>query len=195
MIIRKLFKFEGSHRVLDCTADRCKKSFHGHSYVVEVFLSSDGPDNAGMVCDFHLLKNVKMFIDSFDHTHVISSQESEDVKSFFKENNERWIEMSINPSAENFAAMFYYFIEGILKATDFLNGENGIRLESVRVHETATGYAEAFCSDMYHWLPKAISLSFSSGVRKDWNANLTHFIDEIGTVHPDKIYFINPKIK
>ena len=44
MIIRKLFKFEGAHIVRDCSSDRCKFSIHGHSYVVEVFLTSDKLD-------------------------------------------------------------------------------------------------------------------------------------------------------
>jgi 6-pyruvoyltetrahydropterin/6-carboxytetrahydropterin synthase len=41
MIIRKQFKFEGAHIVRNCTTRRCKKSIHGHSYVVEVFFTSN----------------------------------------------------------------------------------------------------------------------------------------------------------
>ena len=55
MIIRKLFKFEGSHIVRNCTSDRCSHSLHGHSYKVELFLTADHLDNAGMVVDFGLL--------------------------------------------------------------------------------------------------------------------------------------------
>lgn len=179
MIIRKKFKFEGSHRVLKCTADRCKKSFHGHSYIVEVFLYAQAPDNGGMVCDFHLLENVKMFIDSFDHTHVLNEEETTEVKDFFKRNNERWIQMSLNPSAENFAAMLFAIISEILKRTKFKNGEQNITLQAVRVHETATGYAEATQDDFLQWIEEPLSMVFSEGVKKDWFINMKAFIDDL----------------
>ena len=76
MLIRKLFKFEGSHIVRDCTSQRCSHSIHGHSYQVEIFIKSRHLDFGQMVVDFGLLKGtVKDFIDSFDHTHVMWSRE------------------------------------------------------------------------------------------------------------------------
>lgn len=189
MIIRKKFKFEGSHRVLNCTADRCKKSFHGHSYIVEVFLYAEAPDNGGMVCDFHLLENVKMFIDSFDHTHVLNEEEPEEVKDFFKKNNERWIQMSLNPSAENFAAMLYTMISEILKRTEFKNSEKHLLLKAVRVHETATGYAEATYEDYLKWIKKPLSIVFSAGVRKDWRICMDDFIDDFFKGEMSKEYY------
>ena len=77
MIIRKLFKFEGAHIVRNCSSVRCKKSIHGHSYVVEVFFSSDGFDNGMMVMDFGLMKGtIKDFIDGFDHAYSMWDKES-----------------------------------------------------------------------------------------------------------------------
>lgn len=194
MLITKIFKFEGSHRVIDCTAERCKKSFHGHSYVVEIKLSADKLDNAGMVCDFHLLKTIKMFIDSFDHCHLMWSKDDPKTNEFFKTENDRWIELPVNPSCENISLFILWFIEKILKATEFNNGEGDIGCVAVKVHETVTGSATAFQSDTQR-LPVNMSFSFSKGVTKDWSADLVHFISEIGTVHPEKKYFINPKIE
>lgn len=45
MLIRKKYTFEGAHIVRNCSSDRCKKSIHGHSYIVEVLFTSDKLDN------------------------------------------------------------------------------------------------------------------------------------------------------
>ena len=56
--------------------------------------------------------------------------------------------MPVSPSAESYSLMFLKFIDHILKNTKFSNGEGDVKISSVRVHETKTGYAEAFVSDM-----------------------------------------------
>ena len=78
MIIRKLFKFEGAHIVRHCSSEKCRENIHGHSYVVEVFLTSDKLDNGYMVMDFCRLDKVKQFIESFDHTYSLWNREPED---------------------------------------------------------------------------------------------------------------------
>ena len=52
MVIRKLFKFEGAHIVRNCSSHRCRENIHGHSYIVEVFITSDKLDRGYMVMDF-----------------------------------------------------------------------------------------------------------------------------------------------
>ena len=149
MIIRKLFKFEGAHIVRNCSSERCKKSIHGHSYIVEIFFTSKGLDNGYMVMDFGLMKdNIKDFIDGFDHAYTMWMKETNEFKNFIKNNSDRWIELPISPSAEGFALLFLYVIDKIIKATEFNNGEKEVEVTSVRVHETATGYAEAFREDL-----------------------------------------------
>lgn len=169
MIIRKKFKFEGAHIVRNCSTNRCKKSIHGHSYEVEVFFSSNTLDNGYMVYDFGLTKkHIKNIIDSFDHAYSLWSGESEEFKNFFKTNSERWIEMPISPSAESYSLMFLKFIDHILKNTTFKNGEGDVQVSSVRVHETQTGYAEAFMSDM-ETMPLDLSkVFFSKQIINEW---------------------------
>lgn len=148
MIIRKQFKFEGAHIVRNCSSRRCRENIHGHSYIVEVFITSDKLDNGYMVMDFCRLDKVKQFIESFDHTYSLWNQEEEEFKAFIYKYNRRVAEIPISPSAEGYALMFFYALDQILKNTDPINGEGHIQLYSVRVHETATGYAEAFREDM-----------------------------------------------
>jgi 6-pyruvoyltetrahydropterin/6-carboxytetrahydropterin synthase len=149
VIIRKKFSFNGSHVVRNCSSERCKKSIHSHTYIVELFFTSNGLDNGMMVMDFGLMKGtIKDFVSAFNDTYSIWNKEDEEFKKFIKENYDRWIEMPVSPSAEAYSLMFFKVIDKILKATEFNNGEQEVHLHSVRVHETATGYAEAFKEDM-----------------------------------------------
>ena len=115
MIIRKLFKFEGAHIVRHCSSEKCRENIHGHSYVVEVFLTSDKLDNGYMVMDFCRLDKVKQFIESFDHTYSLWNREPEDFKAFIYQYNRRVAELPVSPSAEGYALLFFYAIDHILK--------------------------------------------------------------------------------
>jgi len=169
MIIRKKFKFEGAHIVRNCSTKRCKTSIHGHSYVVEVFITSSKLDNGYMILDFGLTKkHIKNIIDSFDHAYSLWEEESEEFKSFFKTNSQRWIEMPLSPSAEVYSLMFLKFIDHILKNTVFTNGEGDVKVSSVRVHETDTGYAEAFREDMKTMPFDLSKVTFSKEVINEW---------------------------
>ena len=143
MIIRKQFKFEGAHIVRNCTSQRCRENIHGHSYIVEVFITSDKLDHGYMVMDFCRLNGVKEFVESFDHTYSLWQEESNELKSFIYQFNSRVAEIPASPSAEGYALLFFYIIDQTLQNTEKINGEGCIQLHSVRVHETATGYAEA----------------------------------------------------
>lgn len=195
MIIRKLFKFEGAHIVRDCSSDRCKKSIHGHSYIVEVKLKSFMLDNAGMVVDFGLLKGtVKDAIDAFDHTYSLWTKEKDDYKSFIKSHSDRWIEMPCSPTAEMYAVMFYAIINKIIKKTEFNNGEKDVELLSVRVHETDTGWAEADQQDYINiWLRGGYSINniiFSDGIKKEWKD--PQMWEKL--LSDEDITFYNPKV-
>jgi len=169
MIIRKLFKFEGAHIVRNCSSELCKKSIHGHSYIVEVFLSASGLDNGQMIYDFGLMKGtIKDFIESFDHAYSIWNKEGDEFKNFMMTHSDRWILMPVSPSAEAYSLMFLFVIDKIMNATDCNNGEKGVFVNSVRVHETATGYAEAFRPDLT-WVDFRLKdIVFSDAIKKDW---------------------------
>ena len=169
MIIRKKFKFEGAHIVRDCSTDRCKKSIHGHSYVVEVFLSGNKLDNGHMIYDFGLTKStIKDIIDSFDHAYTLWSQEKKEFKQFIQTHSDRYVELPVSPSAECYALSILFLIDKILKSTSFSNGEGNVYVKSVRVHETETGYAEAFQEDL-NWFEYQLSdIKFSQAIKQDW---------------------------
>ena len=173
MIIRKLFTFENAHIVRFCSSKRCRTSIHGHSYKAEVLLSSNFLDNAGMVYDFGLMKqNIKCIIDSFDHATTIFSGDEAEYKSDLKKHSARWVEIPLNPSAEQFCRIFFVIIDRLLSTTIMQNGEREVKLESIIVHETDTGYAQCFRDDAYNAKMGEINLDrivFSRAVIDEWD--------------------------
>ncbi len=148
MRIRKSFRTEGpAHIVRNCSTDRCSKSIHGHTYHWELVLSGNKLDDAGMLVDFGLLGNeIKAFFDSFDHCHMMWNREQE--YEFFKDYSERFVGVPFSPSAENMAIFALRVCHKIISNTDFANNEGHIAIDSVRVHETETGWAEATMEDI-----------------------------------------------
>lgn len=170
MIIRKLFKFEGAHIVRNCSSVHCRENIHGHSYIAEIFISSDQLDNGYMVMDFGRLNHVKEFIESFDHSYSLWQGENKEFKDFIYRYNQRVVEIPVSPSAEGFALMFFFAIDKILQHIEPINGEGHVRLSSVRVHETATGYAEAFREDLKLVDFGLSDIHFSKGITDEWKS-------------------------
>lgn len=194
MEITKIFTFEGSHIVRNCTSRRCSHSVHGHSYKVEVTIESATLDNAQMVMDFGLMKgSIKSLIDAFDHTHLICTKESKSYKKFFKENNERWIELPFNPSAEMLSLCLIFMVELILTYTQFNNGESSdIHVKSVTVHETATGRATSYEEDLDNlWdIGWCRDILFSPELIAEMPDDLKRLL-----MDPEDYYIVNPKVE
>lgn len=173
MIIRKLFKFENAHVVRGCSTQRCRASLHGHSYKVEVLFESKYLDNGQMVYDFGLMKQgMKELIDSFDHGVAIWSGDDKSYIASMKEHSNRWVVIPVSPSCEQFSRVLFLMLDRLLSTTQMINGEHGVRLHSIIVHETETGYAQAYEEDAYSELMGLIDLNaihFSDEVREGWS--------------------------
>lgn len=172
MIIRKSFKFENAHIVRGCSSQRCRASIHGHSYIIEILFESNFLDNGQMVYDFGLMKqNMKDLIDSFDHAITLWDGDNKEYLEDMKKHSDRWVQLPVSPSAEQFSRVIFVLINELLKLTSMVNGEKKVQLHSVIVHETATGYAQGFEEDAYSEFMGTINLNkiiFSDGVRADW---------------------------
>jgi len=191
MIIRKLFKFENAHIVRDCSTIRCSENIHGHSYKVEVLLESNYLDNGQMVYDFGLTKlYIKELIDSFDHAITLWSGDNKEYIEDMKKHSSRWIELPVSPSAEQFSRVIFLIVERVLACTGMVNGERDVRVHSIIVHETQTGYAQGFRDDAYSSLMGKIDLQdiiFSPQIQNEWSDN--ELWDKLLT----KTKIINPK--
>lgn len=184
MVIRKTFKSECAHIVRGAYTHLCKCNFHGHSYVYELFLKSDTLDNAGMVTDFTFVKKYfKSLFDSFDHASVLLTSEKPEILNCFKNNFERVIISKWNSTAE-LQSMFFTYIG--CKIIDYLtenrlweNGETGVTIDSVIVHETQSGYAKTTMHDitMVSLEKRKIfnDIEFSNGIQKEWTPEFKKF--------------------
>lgn len=173
MLIRKLFKFENAHIVRDCSTRRCSENIHGHSYKVEVLLESNYLDNGQMVYDFGLTKlYIKELIDSFDHAITLWSKDDPAYIDAMKQYSSRWVKLPVSPSAEQFSRVIYLMVERVLACTEMQNGEKEVKLYSIIIHETETGYAQGFKEDAHSelmgWIPLE-EIVFSEQVKLEWS--------------------------
>jgi len=193
MRIRKLFKFENAHIVRDCTTQRCSENIHGHSYKIEVLLESNYLDDGQMVYDFGLTKRyIKELIDSFDHAITLWSKDDENYLLAMKKYSNRWVELPVSPSAEQFSRVIYLMVERVLACTDMQNGEREVNLHSVIVHETETGYAQGFKEDAHSKLMGEIILEdiiFSQQVQSEWSDEKLweKLLQKVPMVNPRKV--------
>lgn len=177
MIIRKIFKFENTHIVRNCSTKRCRSSIHGHSYKVELLFSSNAFDNAQMLYDFGLMKDgMKDLIDAFDHSITLWKDDDKEYIAAMKKFSDRWVELPVSPTAEQFSRVIFIMVDMLLQSTIFVNGEAKVELDSVVVHETDTGYAKSNKDDAYSEVFGLINpseIKFSSAVCEDfYNPNL-----------------------
>ncbi len=172
MIIRKLYRFEASHIVRNCSSDRCKYSIHGHSFRCELFLTADRLDRGQMVYDFGLLKGtVKEFLDAFDHAALFWERESAAYKRLIRSQSKRWVQLPVSPTAEQLSRVIFAAVQALLDATDKVNGDATARVHSVILHETETGYAQCLREDVYGGALGEVALKrivFSPQVKAEW---------------------------
>ena len=191
MIIRKLFKFENAHVVRGCSTLKCRSSIHGHSYKVELLFESNFLDNGQMVYDFGLMKqNMKDLIDSFDHSITLWNKDDKEYIEDMKKHSQRWVELPVSPSAEQFSRVFFIMIDKLLSLTSSINGEREVKLHSVIVHETDSGYAQAFVDDAYSKNMGIIyfnDIIFSNAIKKEHKDK--RLLEKISNDES----FINPK--
>lgn len=120
---------------------------HGHSYRLFVTVkgspSGDPADpKLGMVMDFGVLKGIvnRLITSRYDHAMMIRRTDGntgfiETLKARFT----RIIEVPYQPTCENLISYFASIIAPELPA--------GVSLHSLRLHETATSFAEWFAED------------------------------------------------
>jgi 6-pyruvoyltetrahydropterin/6-carboxytetrahydropterin synthase len=172
MIIRKIFNFENTHIVRKCSSKKCRSSIHGHSYKVEILFESDSFDDAQMVYDFGLMKtHMQDLVESFDHSITLWNKDDKGYVAAMKKYSDRWVELPVNPTAEQFARVIFLLVDLLLSKTVFVNGEGRININSVIVHETDSGYAQANSKDAYSESLGMINpndIIFSNAVKEDW---------------------------
>ncbi|MBR2962567.1 MAG: 6-carboxytetrahydropterin synthase [Alistipes sp.] len=143
--LTKEFTFEAAH-VLWGYDGLCRE-LHGHSYrlyvtVVGEPVADDSSPKLGMVMDFGELKAIvsREVVSRLDHSLILRrSSEAERLLGSLEGIAERIVVVDYQPTCENMLYDFAHRIDAALP--------QGVRLHSLRLHETATSYAEWFAAD------------------------------------------------
>ncbi len=143
--LTKEFSFEAAH-ALDGYDGPCRE-IHGHSY--RLFVTVKGspvrdPEDPkyGMVMDFGVLKRIvnEEIVSCFDHALVLKRPEPG--SELFRVLSARFgnvVTVDYQPTCENMLGDFAARIAARLP--------EGVMLHSLRLHETATSFAEWFAED------------------------------------------------
>lgn len=125
------------------------REIHGHSY--KLFVTVKGKPESdpespklGMVMDFGVLKRIvnEQIVNRLDHSLTMRrSPMSEELLNTMCYRFDRVVVVDYQPTCEN---MLVDFAERLLEALP-----EDIELHSLRLHETATSYAEWFASDNF----------------------------------------------
>ncbi len=143
--LTKEFSFEMAH-ILEGYDGPCR-NVHGHSYRLEVTVIGDPIADSknpkyGMVMDFGQLKSIvnKLIVGRFDHVLLVNS--SSTLLSIADKLSLGKIEVvDYQPTCENLLIHFAKLISAELPKE--------VALHHLKLHETATSYAEWFASDNY----------------------------------------------
>jgi 6-pyruvoyltetrahydropterin/6-carboxytetrahydropterin synthase len=140
--LTKEFRFEMSH-ALDEYQGLCR-NLHGHSYKLFVTIIGDysktnESNDSGMVLDFKSIKELveRNVIQDFDHAVVLCKDSS--FASVLQQTNTKLILFDNQPTCENLIMEFHKRISSILPS--------GIKLARLKLHETATSFAEWLIED------------------------------------------------
>jgi 6-pyruvoyltetrahydropterin/6-carboxytetrahydropterin synthase len=125
-----------------------------------------------MIYDFGLMKtNMQDLIESFDHSITLWNKDDKGYIAAMKKYSDRWVGLPVNPTAEQFARVIFILVDLLLSRTVFVNGEGRININSVIVHETDSGYAQANSKDAYSESLGMINpnnIIFSDAAKEDW---------------------------
>jgi len=146
--IAKSFLVESGH-ILSKHPGACRFP-HGHSRTVEIVLVAETLDNRDMVSDFKALKQaVAPFVERFDHSLALNT---DDPQFSYLENTygDRIIRFEhVDPTSEVMARMIFQHARDALQKLASETGPDTrypvrpiVRVEKVRVTETASSWAE-----------------------------------------------------
>ena len=139
--ITKEFRFEMAHLLWNY--DGLCKNIHGHSYILFVTVLGDiitdqSSPKVGMVLDFGDLKTIvkEEIVDVLDHAIAVSDKSPHVHLDTY---TERIIPLPYQPTCENMVVDFSTKIKARLP--------KHLTLHSIKLHETATSFAEWFATD------------------------------------------------
>ena len=145
--LTKEFNFEAAHS-LEGYDGACRE-IHGHSYRLFVTIKGEPSRDAydpkqGMVMDFGLLKSIvnEQIISRLDHSFIVRrTEQGLALREMLAEHYDNIVLVDYQPTCEN---MLADFAERLLESLP-----DEVELHSLRLHETATSFAEWYAEDNF----------------------------------------------
>ena len=143
--LTKEFTFEAAHS-LEGYDGACRE-IHGHSYRLMVTIKGEPSTDAydpkqGMVMDFGLLKRIvnEQIVNRLDHAFIMRrTEQGVELRQMLEPMYSNIVLVDYQPTCENMLADFAARLQQALPS--------GVELHSLRLHETATSYAEWYEED------------------------------------------------
>ena len=142
--VTREFDFEMAHALWNYDGD-CR-NIHGHSYKLFVTIlgepvSDQNSPKLGMVLDFKDLKKIvkQPLVDFLDHSLVVYRESDDEALSGLKGFYKKVHVVDFQPTCENLVVFMVDKIKSLLAP--------GLELQSVKLFETATSYAEWYAED------------------------------------------------
>lgn len=136
--VQKVLHFCAAHQLLE---GGDPGSIHGHTYRVEITLSSESLEN-GMVVDLRLLEELRGLIGLFDHKLLLPLVLCDHYQGLLEEYGSRLMVTDYNPTVEQIALDIHdrvrQQIAGLLRD----NQHRLLHLDKVRVYEDAEQWGE-----------------------------------------------------
>lgn len=138
--VTKEFTFDMAHALFNY--DGPCKNIHGHTYRLQVTVSgyaNQDPQNVkcGMLIDFGQLKKIvaEQVIDKYDHALVLNEAVPASLRASCYAISEKVHFVSFQPTCENMLISIRFTLLPILE-------KMGFTLQTVRLYETSTSWAE-----------------------------------------------------
>jgi len=142
--LTRVFHFNMAHVLLNYPG-KCK-NIHGHTYRLEVTVkgilrNEDDSPNKGMLIDFSDFKNLiqNKIIAVWDHSLMIHQNSDPVLLSALKNNYEKIMVVSFQPTTENMICELALIIKSILPPD--------LQLFSLKLYETENSFAEWYDSE------------------------------------------------
>lgn len=142
--VTKEFNFEIAHALWNY--DGPCANIHGHSYrmfvtVIGEPINDSGNPKNGMVIDFGDLKKIikQEIITPLDHAIILNKKAQESLKSLNNQMFKKQYFVDYQPTCENMV------IDFVKKIQDQI--PDHLKLHSLKLHETATSFAEWYAED------------------------------------------------
>jgi len=136
---------ETAHRFFKASSSPKCRSIHGHRWQIILTLNAEALDEQGMVLEFGELKSAwRTWLDThLDHALMLNQADPMAAAIHAVEPEARLFLTPEDPTTENIARLLF---EQAIAVLQTLNFTNAVRVERVRVEETAVNCAEYVAS-------------------------------------------------